>query len=201
MNAPAISRIDIYTPDKALAVAMVHYLSGLKFHVGILDDLPKVAPSNLLIAEIDTARLAAYGEDANILQIGGQGDNALQKPLRLGTLADIAQRMARRAPVIAIGPHRLYPQARRLAQKDGPSVALTEKEVDILTYLHASASVTAPATREALLAAVWNYREGVTTHTLETHIYRLRQKLETSPETPAILLTADSGDGGYYLAD
>ncbi len=74
-------------------------------------------------------------------------------------------------------------------------VRLTEKEVAILRYLYASASQ-GPATREALLSHVWSYADSVETHTLETHIYRLRQKIEQDPGNPRIIVT--SGDG-YML--
>lgn len=80
----------------------------------------------------------------------------------------------------------------------GAAVRLTEKEIAILRYLCASASQ-GPATREALLAHVWSYADGVETHTLETHIYRLRQKIEQDPGNPRIIVT--SGDGYLLGAD
>lgn len=71
------------------------------------------------------------------------------------------------------------------------TIRLTEKEVAILVFLHKSGGK--PVTREALLSHVWDYADGVETHTLETHIYRLRQKIEEDPSSPKILLT--QGDG------
>lgn len=70
-------------------------------------------------------------------------------------------------------------------------VVLTEKEVEILTYLHAHKGEI--VTREDLLKKVWNYADSVETHTAETHIYRLRQKIEKDPASPEIILTAQDG--------
>lgn len=81
---------------------------------------------------------------------------------------------------------------------DAAPVRLTEKEVAILRYLYVSANQ-GPATRDALLAHVWSYADSVETHTLETHIYRLRQKIEQDPGNPRIIVT--SGDGYMLGAD
>jgi DNA-binding response OmpR family regulator len=66
-------------------------------------------------------------------------------------------------------------------------VRLTEKETSILRYLYRAGQ--RPVPRETLLQEVWGYNSGVTTHTLETHIYRLRQKIENDAAAPAILVT------------
>jgi len=71
---------------------------------------------------------------------------------------------------------------------------LTEKEAAILRFLHRADRQV--VSREVLLKDVWGYNANVTTHTLETHIYRLRQKIETDP-TDARLLVTDAG--GYKL--
>ncbi len=77
-------------------------------------------------------------------------------------------------------------------RRDGQDdLYLTEKEVDILRFLHAQKGQ--DVTREALLGSVWNYVQDVETHTLETHIYRLRQKIELNPAEPQILVTCESG--------
>ena len=76
----------------------------------------------------------------------------------------------------------------------GNKVRLTEKETAILRFLYRAGL--RPISREVLLQEVWGYNSGVTTHTLETHIYRLRQKIEKDAATPEILVTEA---GGYKL--
>ena len=81
-----------------------------------------------------------------------------------------------------------------LVDEQEKKVRLTEKETAILKYLYrAGAKVVG---RDVLLAEVWGYNSGVTTHTLETHIYRLRQKIEKDPSNAEILVTET---GGYRL--
>lgn len=86
----------------------------------------------------------------------------------------------------------LRPRALELANtKSGTEVKVTEKECEILQFLlslHGGA-----AARETLLKAVWGYADGIETHTLETHIYRLRQKLEEDPSSPRVLVTDEDG--------
>jgi DNA-binding response OmpR family regulator len=81
-----------------------------------------------------------------------------------------------------------------LLSPTGAKVRLTEKETSILRYLYRAGQ--RPVSREILLQEVWGYNSGVTTHTLETHIYRLRQKVEQDAANPAILVTET---GGYKL--
>jgi len=76
----------------------------------------------------------------------------------------------------------------------GSKVRLTEKETSILRYLYRSGQKAVQ--RDVLLQEVWGYNSGVTTHTLETHIYRLRQKIEKDPSNAALLVTEG---GGYKL--
>ena len=71
---------------------------------------------------------------------------------------------------------------------------LTEKETAILKFLKRAEGKT--ISREKLLNEVWGYNSNVTTHTLETHIYRLRQKIERDPSKAAIILTES---GGYSM--
>ena len=66
-------------------------------------------------------------------------------------------------------------------------IRLTEKETNILKFLYRAAGK--PVPRQVLLNEVWGYNSAVTTHTLETHIYRLRQKIEPDPARPVHIVT------------
>ncbi len=99
------------------------------------------------------------------------------------------------AASFSVGPYTFRP-AKKLLQDPARNrrIRLTDKEAAILKLLYGSGA--RPVGREILLHEVWGYNPVVTTHTLETHIYRLRQKLETNPANPALLLTEP---GGYRL--
>lgn len=92
-----------------------------------------------------------------------------------------------------IGPYTFRPSAKLLIGDAARKIRLTEKETNILKFLHRSGE-TVP--RETLLHEVWGYNPAVTTHTLETHIYRLRQKIEIDPARARLLVTES---GGYRL--
>jgi DNA-binding response OmpR family regulator len=92
-----------------------------------------------------------------------------------------------------IGPYTFRPSAKLLIDEAAKKIRLTEKETNILKFLHRSGE-TVP--RETLLHEVWGYNPAVTTHTLETHIYRLRQKIEADPSRARLLVTES---GGYRL--
>ena len=111
--------------------------------------------------------------------------------------AQLRQHAESTEATLAIGQYTLHPAARFLQDNERKRrrLRLTEKEVALLQYLHGAGGTVVP--RDELLARVWGYGEGVSTHTLETHIYRLRQKIERDPATARHLLTED---GGYRLA-
>ena len=93
-----------------------------------------------------------------------------------------------------VGPYSFRPAAKLLLDEREQKIRLTEKETNILKYLYRAGSAVVP--RDVLLHEVWGYNAGVTTHTLETHIYRLRQKIEPDPANARILVTEP---GGYRL--
>ena len=93
-----------------------------------------------------------------------------------------------------VGPYEFRPSMKLLVTEDGRKVRLTEKETNILKFLYRAQDGVVP--RDVLLHEVWGYNAGVTTHTLETHIYRLRQKIESDPSKARIIVTEP---GGYRL--
>ena len=96
--------------------------------------------------------------------------------------------------VFPLGPWTFHPAQKLLRDKAGVRIWLTAKEVDILRHFMRNGG---PVSKQALLTDVWGYNPSVSSHTLETHIYRLRQKIEADPCDPRLLLTAE---GGYRLA-
>jgi DNA-binding response OmpR family regulator len=95
--------------------------------------------------------------------------------------------------VFNVGPYTFKPAAKLLVTAANKKIRLTEKETSILKYLYRQGKAVG---RETLLHEVWGYNPAVTTHTLETHIYRLRQKIEPDPAKAALILTES---GGYRL--
>ncbi len=145
--------------------------------------------------------ISGGGTDGRI-DSGSDIGAAVTKPFKFETLlrrvrAEIRNGRLRNTG-IAIGPYRLLPVDRMLARPgaDHAGIRLTEKETAILEFL-ASLAENRVASKEDLLDEVWGYSPDVTTHTLETHIYRLRGKIEPDPSLPQILLTER---GGYRLS-
>src|SRR5690606_31953951 len=82
--------------------------------------------------------------------------------------------------VFTIGPYTFKPAAKLLLDEEkNQKIRLTEKETAILKFLYRAGDK--PVGRDILLNEVWGYNSEVTTHTLETHVYRLRQKIEADP--------------------
>ena len=90
-----------------------------------------------------------------------------------------------------IGPFMFFPQKKVIVLGNKTKVELTEKEVDILKCLISSGEEIVD--KDKLLKQVWNYSSDVTTHTLETHIYRLRQKLEIDSSIPRLIISKGGG--------
>lgn len=97
--------------------------------------------------------------------------------------------------VLEIGHLKLRPAFKELLREGEGPIALTDKEVEILIFLYRAGRKI--ISRDVLLAEIWGYNAEVSTHTLETHIYRLRQKIETDPDVSTVLITEP---GGYRLA-
>jgi DNA-binding response OmpR family regulator len=143
--------------------------------------------------------LTAADSDADTIEGLQSGANDyIAKPFRFAVLmarlhAHLRSHGQSEEAVYKIGPYTFRPSAKLLIDAKGKRVRLTEKETNILKFLYRSGD-TVP--RDTLLHEVWGYNPAVTTHTLETHIYRLRQKIETSPGQAQLLVTES---GGYRL--
>jgi DNA-binding response OmpR family regulator len=144
--------------------------------------------------------LTGHDTDSDtILGLEAGANDYIAKPFRFAVLlarirAQLRQHEASEDAVFNIGPYTFRPSSKLLVNPKGNKVRLTEKETAILRYLYRAGQ--RPVSREVLLQEVWGYNSGVTTHTLETHIYRLRQKVERDASTPSILVTEG---GGYKL--
>ncbi|WP_277276599.1 response regulator transcription factor, partial [Thalassospira lucentensis] len=142
----------------------------------------------------------ANSDSDTILGLESGANDYVTKPFRLNVLlarirAHIRQHEQSEDAVFVIGPYSFQPSAKILIETvSEKKVRLTEKETSILKFLFRAGDK--PVTRETLLDEVWGYNAGVTTHTLETHVYRLRQKIEKDPSNATILVTEP---GGYKL--
>lgn len=137
------------------------------------------------------------GDTIDGLEAGA--NDYVTKPFRLPVLlarikAQLRQHEQSEDAVFVVGPYTFKPAAKLLLDEKDKKIRLTEKETNILKYLYRASDAVVP--RDELLHEVWGYNAGVTTHTLETHIYRLRQKIEPDPSSATILVTEP---GGYRL--
>lgn len=145
--------------------------------------------------------LTGADSDADtILGLESGANDYITKPFKIGVLvarmrAQIRQHEQSEDAVFNIGPYVFRPGAKLLTEEErGHKVRLTEKETSVLRYLYRAGPQA--VSRDTLLSEVWGYNAAVTTHTLETHIYRLRQKIEPDPSRARILITEP---GGYRL--
>jgi DNA-binding response OmpR family regulator len=145
--------------------------------------------------------LTAADSDGDAIQGLESGANDyVTKPFRFAVLmarvhAHLRSHGRSEEAMYRIGPYTFRPSAKLLLDVNAKKIRLTEKETNILKYLYRCGE-TVP--RETLLHEVWGYNPAVTTHTLETHIYRLRQKIEQNPGDARILVTES---GGYRLVE
>jgi DNA-binding response OmpR family regulator len=143
---------------------------------------------------------AATTDDDTIRGLDSGADDYVAKPFKYAVLlarirAQLRSHEQSEAAVFRLGPYEFRPAQKLLIDARQHKIRLTEKETNILKYLYRAGEK--PVPREELLTQVWGYNAGVTTHTLETHIYRLRQKIEPDPSVARLLMT---DQGGYRLS-
>ena len=143
---------------------------------------------------------AADGEADTILGLNSGASDYVTKPFKFNVLlarirAQLRSHEQADDTGFQVGPYEFQPGPRLMVDPRGKRVRLTDKEAHILRYLYRAGSK--PVSREELLAEVWGYNAQVTTHTLETHMYRLRQKIEPNPAKARLIVTEL---GGYRLA-
>ena len=144
--------------------------------------------------------LTGHDTDSDtILGLDSGANDYVTKPFKFPVLlarirAQMRQHEQSEDAVFQLGPYTFKPAQKLLVDARDKKLRLTEKETNILKYLYRAQSMLVG--RETLLHEVWGYNAGVTTHTLETHIYRLRQKIESDPSNARLLVTEG---GGYKL--
>lgn len=144
--------------------------------------------------------LTGHDSDADtILGLDAGANDYVAKPFKFPVLlarlrAQLRQHEQSEDAVFTLGPYTFKPAMKMLTTEDDKKIRLTEKETNILKFLYRASDGVVP--RDVLLHEVWGYNAGVTTHTLETHIYRLRQKIEPDPSNARLLVTES---GGYRL--
>ncbi|CAM1628567.1 response regulator transcription factor [Bartonella sp. B10834G6] len=144
--------------------------------------------------------LTGHDTDSDtILGLEAGANDYVTKPFRFAVLlarirAQLRQHEQSEDATFQVGPYTFKPGQKLLIDDKGSKIRLTEKEAAIIKFLYRAGD--SVVSRDTLLEEVWGYNSGVTTHTLETHVYRLRQKIEKDPANAQILIT-DSG--GYRL--
>jgi DNA-binding response OmpR family regulator len=191
------------TGSKGMELAKSDHYELLLFDVSLPDMDGREAVRLLRKSGFKTPIIMLTGkvvsEADQILGLDAGANDYLTKPFKFPVLlarirAQLRQHEQSEAAVLAIGPYSFKPAAKLLLDDRGHKIRLTEKETSILKRLHWAGD--RGVSRETLLREVWGYNAGVATHTLETHIYRLRQKIEKDASRAELLVTES---GGYRL--
>jgi DNA-binding response OmpR family regulator len=197
----ALTRVE--TAKQAIAASEPNSFDLILLDVGLPDQDGRETCKIMRQKGVSTpiVMLTGAATDADtILGLDAGANDYITKPFRFGILlarmrAHLRSQQNSENAVLAIGPYDLRAAVKTLEVRDGgEKIRLTEKETNILKFLHRAKG--AAVARDVLLQDVWGYNAQVSTHTLETHIYRLRQKIETDPSDAQILRTVE---GGYCL--
>ena len=191
------------TGAEALNTAKEDYYDVIILDVGLPDMDGREVCKGMRRNGVTSPIIMLTGADTDadtILGLDAGANDYVTKPFRLGVLlarirAHIRQHERSEDAIFNIGPYSFQPANKLLVEQETEKkVRLTDKETAILKYLYRSGDKVVG--RDVLLDEVWGYNAGVTTHTLETHVYRLRQKIEPDPSNARILVTEP---GGYKL--
>ncbi len=188
---------------RGIQTARANHLDLLIMDVGLPDMDGREAVKILRKGGFKAPIIMLTGHDTDadtILGLESGANDYVTKPFKFAVLlarirAQLRQHEQSEDAVFTIGHYTFQPSQKILVEEEnGDKIRLTEKETAILKYLYRAEKQV--VTRDVLLEEVWGYNSGVTTHTLETHIYRLRQKIERNPSNAQLLVTES---GGYKL--
>ncbi|PWE18340.1 DNA-binding response regulator [Marinicauda salina] len=190
------------TAREGMAVAQDQRADVIILDVGLPDMDGREACRLLRKADVTTPIIlltAQSGDADHVLGLRSGANDFLAKPISFVVLLERVNNQLRRHEqsedaVLQVGPYQFRPAMKLLIDSEGKKVRLTEKETNILKYLYRAGGES--ISREELLDKVWGYHREANTHTLETHVYRLRQKIEPDPQRARILITES---GGYRL--
>ncbi|TNE59723.1 MAG: response regulator transcription factor [Alphaproteobacteria bacterium] len=190
------------TAGEGLAVAREDRFDLILLDVGLGEADGRDVCRSMRKAGVSCPIIMLTGADTDadtILGLEAGANDYVTKPFRFAVLlarirAHLRSHEQSEDAVFKVGPYTFKPSAKMLLDHEDKKIRLTEKETSILKYLYRTGQKVVG--RDILLHEVWGYNSGVTTHTLETHIYRLRQKIEPDPAHAVLLVTEP---GGYKL--
>jgi DNA-binding response OmpR family regulator len=190
------------TAGKGIQAARANQIDLLIMDVGLPDMDGREAVKLLRKGGFKAPIIMLTGHDTDsdtILGLEAGANDYVTKPFRFVVLlarirAQLRQHESSEDATFSVGPYTFKPGQKLLTLENGQKIRLTEKEAAIIRYLYRADQKV--VTRDVLLEEVWGYNSGVTTHTLETHVYRLRQKIERDPSNAEILVTEN---GGYKI--
>jgi DNA-binding response OmpR family regulator len=200
---PGFAALGAGTAAEGLAIAAAQSLAVIVLDVSLPDmdgfEACRQLREQGVKAPIILLTGLAQEEEQQVRGLDAGANDYVLKPFKYSVLlarirAHMRSHEASEDAVFRIGPYEFRPAMRLLVDAIGKKTRLTDKETSILRYLYRSGEK--PVGREELLREVWGYNSNVTTHTLETHVYRLRQKIEPDAQSPKLLITET---GGYRL--
>lgn len=202
-----MTKISFVTKNMIFAEDLIQQIERVLPEVKVVNEYPS-GDENLVLIDEDKETLKEISHQFKELPLVFlsadknmviEADVVIQKPIVLNELLKALKNQTllprvRRKECFNIREYSFYPVKKEiLSTTSGLAIKLTEKEVAIIKYLHKIAPESAD--KEDLLENVWNYSASVTTHTIETHIYRLRQKVEKDGGSQLII----TENNGYRL--